>query len=170
VRGWFIPGVSPIAVCDVHREVLVDAITGLRRWREDETHPVRREVFEFWPGDVLTLFAQAGVRRRVPPPFVDGDGGGVASRVGRAPVIVSPRAGTRYQLRSDTVTGRQLTLQVSCESGVRRVFWFVDRVFLGAASPSDPFLCSLSGKERSLRVVDDQGRSASCPLTLEWVR
>ena len=31
VEGWFIPGVSPIKTCDVHREVLVDVATRLAR-------------------------------------------------------------------------------------------------------------------------------------------
>ena len=30
VEGWFIPGISPIKLCDVHQEVLVDAVSGLR--------------------------------------------------------------------------------------------------------------------------------------------
>ncbi|MFL6544216.1 MAG: hypothetical protein ACJ8LM_03425, partial [Candidatus Udaeobacter sp.] len=30
VEGWFIPGVSPIKTCMMHREVLVDVATGLR--------------------------------------------------------------------------------------------------------------------------------------------
>ncbi len=34
-EGWFIPGISPIATCDVHREILVDASTGLRVAQDD---------------------------------------------------------------------------------------------------------------------------------------
>src|SRR5437773_4577579 len=61
VEGWFIPGVSPIKTCDVHREVLVDVATGLRVPIDDGTHQLKREVYEFWPGDFLTLFEQAGI-------------------------------------------------------------------------------------------------------------
>ena len=39
-EGWFIPGISPIATCDVHREVLVDAATGLRVDQDDGTRDV----------------------------------------------------------------------------------------------------------------------------------
>ena len=35
-EGWFIPGVSPISTCEMHREVLVDAATGLRVARTTE--------------------------------------------------------------------------------------------------------------------------------------
>ncbi len=70
VKGWFIPGVSPIKTCRVHREVLVDAASGLRVPVDDGTRQLRREVYEFWPGEFLTLFERAGIPRRVPPPFV----------------------------------------------------------------------------------------------------
>ena len=36
-ESWFIPGISPITTCDVHREVLVDAATGLRLDQDDGT-------------------------------------------------------------------------------------------------------------------------------------
>jgi len=35
IEGWFIPGISPIKLCDVHQEVLVDAVSGLRVPRDD---------------------------------------------------------------------------------------------------------------------------------------
>ena len=46
-ESWFIPGVSPIAVCDVHREVLVDAATGLRVDHDDGTRELKRETYQF---------------------------------------------------------------------------------------------------------------------------
>ncbi len=41
-RGWFIPGVSPIGTCEIHREIWVDGATGLRvnqRRRQRERAP-----------------------------------------------------------------------------------------------------------------------------------
>ncbi|MGE5208908.1 MAG: penicillin-binding protein 1C, partial [Alphaproteobacteria bacterium] len=55
VEGWFIPGVSPIKTCSVHREVLVDAASGLRVPFDDGTRQLKHEVYEFWPGEFLTL-------------------------------------------------------------------------------------------------------------------
>src|SRR6185295_3237156 len=60
VEGWFIPGVSPIKQCDVHRQVLVDADSGLRVAVDDGTRNLRREVYEFWPGELAQLFERAG--------------------------------------------------------------------------------------------------------------
>ena len=41
IRGWFIPGVSPISECEIHREILVDAATGLRVNSDDGTRAPR---------------------------------------------------------------------------------------------------------------------------------
>jgi penicillin-binding protein 1C len=60
VEGWFIPGVSPIKTWTVHREVLVDVATGLRVPFDDGTREIRHEVYEFWPGNLLSLFQRAG--------------------------------------------------------------------------------------------------------------
>ncbi len=89
VKGWFIPGVSPIKTCSIHREILVDAKSGLRVPFDDGTRQVIREVYEFWPSEFLTLFERAGIPRRVPPPFLVGTGSELVSRVGQKPVIVS---------------------------------------------------------------------------------
>ena len=41
MKGWFIPGKSPIGACDVHRRIWVDNATGLRLSGEPES-PVHR--------------------------------------------------------------------------------------------------------------------------------
>jgi Membrane carboxypeptidase/penicillin-binding protein PbpC len=46
-ESWFIPGISPITTCDVHREVLVDASTGLRVAQDDGTRTLRTKFTNF---------------------------------------------------------------------------------------------------------------------------
>ena len=58
VTGWFIPGVSPINQCEIHREILIDDATGLRVNNDDGTRKLHREVYEFWPSDLLALFVE----------------------------------------------------------------------------------------------------------------
>ncbi|PZR71783.1 MAG: penicillin-binding protein 1C, partial [Chthoniobacterales bacterium] len=53
VRGWFIPGVSPISECEIHREIWVDNETGLRV--HGDNGGAHKEVCEFWPSDLLEL-------------------------------------------------------------------------------------------------------------------
>jgi hypothetical protein len=54
--------------------------------------PRKFEVSEFWPGDFFALFEQAGIPRRVPPPFLPDTASELASRAGQKPIIVSPNS------------------------------------------------------------------------------
>src|SRR5699024_3307161 len=58
-KAWFIPGVSPIAVSHVFRQVRIDPETGLRLCPGMDGPAVKR-VYEFWPSDLLALFRKAG--------------------------------------------------------------------------------------------------------------
>ena len=89
-ESWFIPGISPITTCDVHREVLVDAATGLRVAQDDGTRAIKHEVYEFWSSDLLELFERAGVPRKLPPPYLPDTSNEILARAGHAPRITSP--------------------------------------------------------------------------------
>ena len=54
--------------------------------------PRKFEVYEFWPGDFFASLEQAGIPRRVPPPFLPETGSELASRAGQKPMIVSPNS------------------------------------------------------------------------------
>ncbi|PYL23469.1 MAG: penicillin-binding protein 1C, partial [Verrucomicrobia bacterium] len=131
VEGWFIPGVSAIKTCDVHREILVDVATGLRVPIDDGTRHLRREVYEFWPGEFLTLFDQAGVPRRMPPPFLPDNGSELASRAGQKPVIVSPN---KKEIVLASV--KTIPLRAKADGDVRKIFWFAGKQFVGKAAPN----------------------------------
>ncbi len=98
VSTWFIPGKSPIHVSDVHRRVLIDSRTGLQACLPYDSKFVRSEVFEFWPSDILRLFAEAGMTPRRVPPGVTACSQAGAS--GTPPHINSPLANTTYTLRA----------------------------------------------------------------------
>jgi len=163
VQGWFIPGVSPIAPCAVHREILVDAKSGLRVSHDDGTRAVRREVFEFWPSDLLALFEKAGLPRRVPPPFAPDSDVDALARRGRAPQITSPRNGVEYSVRAGD--GTRLALQAESDSDVRKIYWFADRAFLGASSAREPLLWQPVLGAHCILALDDHGRSSSRTVT-----
>jgi penicillin-binding protein 1C len=90
---WFIPGKSPIATCQIHRAVTINARTGMRGCL-GETAPTITQVYEFWPSDLEKLFRTASVPRRTPPP-IDPNCGDVGSH-GFAPAISSPARGITY--------------------------------------------------------------------------
>ena len=142
MTGWFLPGVSPIAECGVHREILLDAATGLRVAADDGTRTLRREIYEFWPEELRTLFRQAGLPRREPPPFLPSTAGGAETPAGSVPAgrlrILSPHADVAYQLRADRADTRAPSLQAQTEAGTARVYWFAGRDFLGSCRAGEP--------------------------------
>jgi penicillin-binding protein 1C len=156
VEGWFIPGVSPIKTCDVHREVLVDVGTGLRVPIDDGTRQLKREVYEFWPGDFLTLFEQAGIPRRVPPPFLPDAGSELASRVGQKPIIVSPNSKEILLVSKKTIP-----LRAKAEADVRQIFWFAGKQFVGKAAPNQVVEWRAAVGDYEVTALDDHGRAGS---------
>lgn len=167
VSGWFIPGISPITSCSVHREVLLDAATGLRVASDDGTRPLKREVFEFWPSNLLELFAQAGLPRRQPPAFLSGcEIEQIANSTGKGLRIVSPKPEVVYATRTGDDESRKLSLKAETDSDVGVVYWFAGKQFLGI-SRKDSFLTwkPRIGKQ-IISALDDHGQSASVTLTV----
>ena len=159
VEGWFIPGVSPIKTCDVHREVLVDKASGLRVSIDDGTRELRREVYEFWPGDILKLFEQAGVPRKTAPPFLPEIGTEFAGRTGHSPRIISP-AGKEILLASTKL----VPLRAKVDSDVQKIYWFAGKKFIGQARPNEFVGWDADAGDYEITALDDHGRAASCSV------
>src|SRR5687768_7747153 len=163
-ESWFVPGISPIANCDVHREILVDATTGLRVAQDDGLHPLKREVYEFWPSDLLALFERAGVPRRVPPPFLPTVESHLLARGGHPPKITLPASVMTLSPSSANSAG--IPLRAETESGVRKLYWFADKTFLGACDAREVLSWKPTPGVYQLTALDDHGRSASRSVTL----
>ena len=165
VEGWFIPGISPIKLCDVHQEVLVDAASGLRVARDDGTRQLRREVYEFWPTELLSIFRRAGVPRKLPPPFLPDTDPELVARTGNPPRIIAPAAGSTYEvLNSESSRKQGIPLRAKTDADVREVYWFADKTFIGKSAAAD-ILSWKSGPGRyELTALDDHGRSGSCSV------
>lgn len=169
VQGGFIPGVSPITPCDIHREVMVDSSTGLRVTRDDGRRALRREVFEFWPPDLLEMFKLAGVPRKTPPPMEANAESLIAADSAAAPKIVSPRAALVYTLQASDSTRKTIPLRADTAPGVNRVFWFAGARFLGPSDPATPLMWAASAGKWRIHVLDDQGRGAAVDIRVEMV-
>jgi penicillin-binding protein 1C len=163
-ESWFIPGISPIATCDVHREILVDASTGLRVAQDDGAPTIKREVCEFWPSDLLALFERAGVPRKLPPPFSPTSDNELLSRGGHPPKINLP--GIEMTVSRAPADSPGIPLRAETESGVRKLYWFADKTFLGACDAHTVLCWKPAPGVYQLTALDDHGRSASRSVTL----
>jgi penicillin-binding protein 1C len=165
VEGWFIPGISPIKLCDVHQEVLVDAASGLRVARDDGTRQLRREVYEFWPTELLSIFRRAGVPRKLPPPFLPETDPELVARTGNPPRILVPAAGSTYEvLNSDSSRKQGIPLRAKTDADVREVYWFADKTFIGKSAATDILSWKSAPGRYELTALDDHGRSGSCSV------
>jgi penicillin-binding protein 1C len=157
VEGWFIPGMSPIKTCEVHREVLVDRASGLRVPIDDGTRELKREIYEFWPGEFLTLFEKAGVPRKIPPPFLPDMGSELAGRTGRSPRIISP---TNKEIV--VASAKTVPLRAKVDGDVRAVYWFAGKKFIGQAGPDEFLGWDTAAGDYEITALDDHGRAGSC--------
>lgn len=166
VPGWFIPGVSPLRVEQIHRAIPIDSASGLRACshRPPDTE---LQVFEFWPSDLRRIFAQAGILRPAHPAFVAGCDLEQQAASGQAPQIRSPSAQVIYTLRQGQGELSGIPLQASSEGDVRRLYWFLDSRLLGQVPAGETLFWPGEAGRHEVRVVDDHGRAASVAITVQ---
>ena len=163
----FIPGVSPINSCRIHRRIFIDTRTG---YRTDDTESayIKSEVREFWPSDIMEIFAQAGLPRFSPPPYPpDSD---VRVQRGFPPSIVSPLASTTYIIRPSLASDsryNQMVLLASADQDTSELFWFANTQFLGRARPGERFVWIPQPGSWNLSVIDSNGRSSGIQVNIE---
>lgn len=165
--SWFIPGVSPIKLSEVHRRVKVDARTGRIACADAAAGAVSEAVYEYWPSDLMRLFALAGIPRRKPPPAGQCAGAQAAPSV-RPPRIISPLAGVRYALRLDELGVKSLPLQAHADASITSLHWFADGAYLGRSAPGAvlAYVPNRVGAVR-LTVSDEGGGSDSRSLEVQ---
>jgi len=166
VETWYIPGKSPIRVSQLHRAVAIDTRTGRPSCPPYNPGLTRFEIYEFWSSDMLKLFREAGMPRRVPPRLPDC----VSEKSGESPVIASPLRSVSYSLhrkKSDEV----IQLEASVAADVHSVFWFDGRALIGnipVSSGSMPWRPTTDGVHL-IRIVDDHGRAAEREVKIHFV-
>jgi len=163
----FIPGVSPINRCKIHRKIYIDTRTG---YRTDETDGkfIRSEVREFWPSDILEIFEAAGLPRFSPPPYPPDSAGSAPS--GFPPSIISPLSNTTYIVRPELQADshyNQMVLLASADQDAGELFWFANAAFLGRAKPRERFVWTPEPGIWNISVVDNLGRSSGIRVRVE---
>ena len=165
ISTWFIPGKSPIKSDNIYREVAIDKKTQLRACHFDQNTEFK--LYEFWPSDLLKLFAQAGVQRQIPPAF-----NAECSRLHHVdetnpPKIISPQASLIYAARLKQTT--KILFYASVSADTKKVYWFLDNRFIGESAVNQPISWVAKPGKYRVRVVDDQGRVDTQDLIVEAV-
>ena len=165
-QTWFIPGKSPIRVSTLHRKLLIDNATGLIACPPYKTGRTHTEVFEFWPSDMLAIFHQAGLPRRVPPARGPRCAN-AADDSGTPPQITSPLRAVTYTLRLSKADEQTVPLQATVDASATEVYWFAGEQYLGKAPRGRPLPWHPANPGHYvLRAVDDAGRSDLRDVTI----
>lgn len=164
---WFIPGVSPIKLSTVHRRLRIDTRSGRIACDAAPASVVREEVYEFWPSDLMRLYALAGIPRRKPP--LAGECGlSSAAATTRPPQIVSPIAGVSYVVAADALGVKTLPLQAHADAATRTLYWFADGAYVGSSAPGAALAYAPPHAGRvQLSVSDEQGGSDARELVVQ---
>ncbi len=163
---WFIPGASPIKKCQIHRRVEIDIATGYQVCPGFEGF-TRSQVFEFWSTDLLKLFKQAGVGRRIPPALHPQCRVEAYGDIG--PKIISPKQDIVYHLRTKGADSKQIPLIAVGDGNVTRFSWFVDNQPVGHSEAQQPLLWKARPGQHLVSVSDEFGRSTVSSIDIRWV-
>jgi penicillin-binding protein 1C len=118
-------------------------------------------VYEFWPSDMLSIFRQAGIPRKVPPPYSQACLSESKTGKGIGPQITSPQQGVTYSLRASSLDSEKIPFSAVTDADAREVYWFVNEKFLGRSPSGKPFFWNPKPGRFIVRAVDDQGRADS---------
>ncbi len=162
---WYIPGKSPIKLSTLHRAVQIDTRTGMAVCSPGPN--TRLEVFEYWGSDMLQLFAQAGMPRRVPPQPARCGNLNKLEVAGDGPRIVSPLEGASYILRIKYPTPLSLKANAARQG---LIHWFSDSAYLGAVEAGNELSWQPTQAGRfTLTSVDERGQSDARAVSVEFV-
>ena len=164
-QTWFIPGRSPIKESGIFREILLDTKSGLRECIETES--TKRVIWEFWPADMRRLFRQAGVHKKIVPPFAPHCKPGSEPIAGSTPVIQSPGKGLIYHQSLSKKT--KIPLMADVDADASYIHWFGNNSYLGVSESEEIFFWEPFIGKTTLRVVDDLGRHSSMVITVEII-
>ena len=163
---WFIPGVSPITKCRIHRKITVDTRTGYRTDEKDKSY-CKTVVREFWPSDLMKLFDRAGLPRLIPPDYPPENQQLDNARSGFPPEIESPLKNTVYVFRTSAPEKNALILSAVSDADTSEIFWFAGSSFIARCKPNEKYEWRPQPGIYELTVTDNKGRSDSRTVKIE---
>ena len=166
----YIPGVSSVAVCGMHKRIYVDEATGYSLCSHCRGNSYRsaghaKKIFEEWPADAATWLAENGFAVSILPAHNPLCTGTIA---GNVPIILSPAEDTIYYIREGVpLENQKIRLTASASSRTQDLFWFLDGALIFQGKAGEQYwLTPIRGKH-VLTCVDAEGRSATRPLHIK---
>ena len=163
--SWFIPGVSPIKTCKIHRKINIDTRTGYRTDESGEPY-IKTVSREFWPSDLQNLFEQAGLPRLKPPEYPPEDFSYSAHGQGFPPEIVSPMTGTDYVFRKSDTSRNKIMLHAVADADSAELLWYCGSDYIGRSEPGKSLEWSPKPGVYDITVSDQKGRSDSVVVSI----
>jgi len=162
---FFIYGVSPSKVCQIHKIFDLDNKTGYTlcpHCRQNRKY--HQKLFIKWYPKIATWMEREGYPiQKIPPHLPDCP----TVVVGKRPIIRSPAANCEYYIREGIDKKHQkILLDASVSNDVAKLYWFVDGELICSASPKEKvFYYPIVGKHL-LKCVDDEGRTTQMALNI----
>lgn len=159
IKGDFLPGVSPIEKCKIHRKLLISDDTGKRACTKT-LGPKIFKLFEVWPSHLTSLFKKIGQPRKALPKWGKECLLGDKAIRGYDPVILSPKKGMTYQNRYKGEHNK-VAFKAQVDSNAQEVFWYINGNFLGKRKPDQILFWKSIAGDHKVKLVDDLGRVAT---------
>ncbi len=165
-KAYFIPGVSPIEKCRIHRKINIDKRTGYRTDETDKPY-IETAVKEFWPSDLAALFEEAGLPRMPPPGYPPEDYKLDSGTKTYPPQITSLLSKTDYIYRPKSPDKNTVLLYAATDPETTELIWFCGDNFIGRAKPGQILEWQLKPGVHEITVTDQKGRGDSITISVK---
>jgi penicillin-binding protein 1C len=159
-QSWYLPGKSPVKVCQIHRTIAVDSETGLATCSRSKSKGVST-VFEVWPSDMQELFLKAGIKFKRPPQYGPECLG--IDLAGQAPEIVSPQSKVTYNLEAER---KEIPLIAVTDADVTTLTWYDGDLKLAQVKAGQTWFWPASVGQHRISAIDDRGRVTSLEVQI----
>ncbi len=189
----YIPGISSVKTCTIHRQVYVDTVTGyslcshcrnLSTTGEDSVKPLQNPpvgagLGEETPKQKHPYTVESEIFEEWPaeaatwlakngfavPVLPEHNPLCTGTIAGTAPVILSPAQDTVYYIRDGIpIEHQKIQLSASTSNRTQQLFWFLDGELIFKGGAEQPYWITPVKGEHTITCVDAEGRSASRAL------
>jgi penicillin-binding protein 1C len=154
----FLPGVSSIEKCSIHRKILISRKTGKRSCHKADEMKFSK-VVEVWPSHIMRIFKRLGIPRKRPPAYSKECRRSDFDSIGKGPSILIPHKGVSYTYRHNQKNS--LAFKAMADSDVKKIHWYLNETYLGAKHPNKALFWSTKPGKYLVRAVDDHGRQST---------